>query len=132
MVNWRNTLPAVENAGEYAMDQLLNVVDSAGRSARDMSSQIESWASDGFETIRDAAKSEPAFWGAVTIGMGALIGGILALWRSSGRKPQRGRAARTVAVSTAAGRSKRSTGAGMSAMPKRRRRRRRAPMRKMA
>ncbi len=117
MLNWRSTLPAVEDAGEYAMDQLLNVANSAAKSARDVSSQIESWATDGYETIRDVAKSEPAFWGALTIGMGALAGGLFALWRSSGSKPRRRRSARTVAVASGmAGMSRRMRSSG-AAMP---------------
>lgn len=111
MFNWRNTLSDVEDAGEYAMDQLLSAANSAARSARDVSGQIESWATDGYEAIRGAAKkNDPAFWGAISVGMGALMGGLFALWRSSGQKPRRrrSRSPRTMAVSSGMGRSKRS------------------------
>ena len=100
MLKWRSTLPAVEDAGEYAMDQLVSAANSAAKSARDVSSQIESWATDGYKSIRHAAKSEPAFWGVMTVGIGAMIGGLYALWRSSGKKPGRSRKARTMAVSS--------------------------------
>lgn len=108
MLNWRNTLPDFEDAGDFAMDQLR----TAAKSARDVSSQIESWATDGYEAIRDAAKNnDAAFWGAVSVGMGALMGGLFALWRSSGQKPSRGRKARTVAANSGIGtRSMRSMG----------------------
>jgi hypothetical protein len=110
MLNWRNTLPDLEDAGDFAMDQLR----SAAKSARNASSQIESWASDGYDAIR---KNDAAFWGAVSVGMGALMGGLFALWRSSGTKPRRGRRARTVAAISAMGsrgsRSMRSKGTGM-------------------
>ena len=115
MFNWRNTLSDVEDAGEYAMDQLRSAANSAARSARDVSGQIESWATDGYEAIRGAAKkNDAAFWGAISVGMGALMGGLFALWRSSGRKPQRKRSRRprTMAASSGMGHSKRSMGTG--------------------
>ena len=134
MLNWRKTLPAVEDAGEYAMDQLLSAANSAAKSAREVSNQIEDWASDGYESIRSAARKEPeAFWGAVTVGMGALIGGLFALWRSSGRKPQRRRTARTMAVRSAVTRSSRSMNAGTGKTQRKRARRgRRSRSAKMA
>jgi len=129
MLNWRNNRSGLEEVGEYAMDQLRNVADTAAKSARDVSSQIESWATDGYETIRDAAKSEPAaFWSAVTIGMGALAGGLFAWWQTSGSKPRRSRrrSARTMAVRSGMNRAKRTmgaamNGAGMNKKPRRRR-----------
>ena len=129
MLNWRNNRSGLEEAGEYAMDQLRSVADSAAKSARDVSSQIESWATDGYESLRDAAESEPAaFWGAVTIAMGALAGGLFAWWQTSGSKPRRGRqrSARTMAVRSGMNRVKRAVGAGtngagMAKKPRRRR-----------
>ncbi len=111
MLNWRNTLPDLEEAGDFAMDQLRG----AAKSARDVSSQIESWATEGYEAVRDAARNnDAAFWGAVSVGMGALMGGLFALWRSSGKKPRRSRRPRTMAASSAMGsrtsRSMRSMG----------------------
>src|SRR5579883_2252667 len=115
MLNWRNTLPELEDAGEYAMDQLRSVANGAAKSMRDVSGQIETWASDGYDAIRDAAESEPAaFWGAVTVGMGALIGGMFAWWQTSGKKQSRGRGqkVRSVAVSSGMGRAVRSMTTG--------------------
>lgn len=136
MLNWRNNRSGLEEAGEYAMDQLRSVANTAAKSARDVSSQIESWATDGYESIRDVAESEPAaFWSAVTIGMGALAGGLFAWWQTSGSKPRRGRrrSARTMAVRAGVGRSKRSMGSTMNGMSKQPRRRRKVMRRsKMA
>ena len=128
MLNWRNNRSGLEEAGEYAMDQLRSVADTAAKSARDVSSQIESWATDGYESIRDAAESKPAaFWGAVTIGMGALAGGLFAWWQTSATKPRRTRrgSARTMAVRSGMNRAKRTmgaamNGAGMTKKPRRR------------
>lgn len=121
MLNWRNTLPDFDDAGEYAMDQLRSVANSAAKSARDVSGQIESWATDGYESMRDAAEAEPAaFWGAVTVAMGALAGGLFAWWQSSGRKPQRGRSRTTRAMAARSGvnRTMRSVGAAMTSVAK--------------
>ena len=129
MLNWRNTLSDVEDAGEYAIDQLLSAANSAAKSA-------ESWASDGYEAIRDAAKkNDAAFWGAISVGMGALMGGLFALWRSSGQKPRRGRrrSARTVATNSGMGRSMRSMGTGTRmSSPKRSRKTTRSRRKKTA
>lgn len=117
MLNWRNNRSGLEEAGDYAMDQLRNVANTAAKSARDVSSQIESWATDGYESIRDAAESEPAaFWSAVTIGMGALAGGLFAWWQTSGTKPRRGRrrSAKTMAARSGMSRSRRSMGTSMN------------------
>ena len=137
MLNWRNNRSGFEEAGEYAMDQLRSVANTAAKSARDVSSQIESWATDGYDSLRDAAESEPAaFWSAVTIGMGALAGGLFAWWQTSGTKQSRGRrrSARTAAVRSGMSRSKRSVGAAMNGagMAKQPRRRRKMTRRKTA
>lgn len=124
MLNWRSTRTGFEDAGEFAMDQLRSAADSAAKSAREVSSQIESWAADGYESIRDAAESEPAaFWSAVTIGMGALIGGMFAWWQTSTPKRRRGRrpAARTMAAGSGMKRHMRSMGTGMGKSSRRRR-----------
>lgn len=126
MLNWRNNRSGLEEAGDFAMDQLRSVANTAAKSARDVSSQIESWATDGYESLRDVAESEPAaFWSGVTIAMGALAGGLFALWQTSGSKQRRGRrrSARTVAVRSGMTRSKRSMGAGINGMSKQPRRR---------
>lgn len=128
MLNWRNNRSSFEEAGEYAMDQLRSFANTAAKSARDVSSQIESWTTDGYDSLRDAAESEPAaFWSAVTIGMGALAGGLFAWWQTSGTKQSRGRrrSARTVAVRSGRNRSSRSMGAGMNGAGKSKRPRRR-------
>jgi hypothetical protein len=69
-----------------AMDQLLS---SVGKSARHLSDQIDTWASDGYEAVRGAAKSDAAFWGAISVGIGAAAGGLYALWRKTDLKSLR-------------------------------------------
>ena len=68
------------------MDQLLS---SVGKSARQLSDQIDTWASDGYEAVRGAAKSDAAFWGAISMGIGAAAGGLYALWRNTDQKAWR-------------------------------------------
>jgi prophage DNA circulation protein len=77
MLNWRSTLNDVEDAGEYAMDQLLSAADSVGKSAR-----------DGYKAVVKGAKSDAAFWSAITVGMGACAGGMFALWRFATGNPR--------------------------------------------
>jgi hypothetical protein len=40
--------------------------------------QLEEWAKDGY----DSMKARPAIWGAASLGIGALAGGLYALWRN--------------------------------------------------
>lgn len=88
MFNKRSTLSELGDAGDYAMDQLLSAANSVGKSAKQVSSQIEDWATDGYEAIRGGAKSDAAFWGAITVGMGACIGGLFSLWRFASNDPR--------------------------------------------
>src|SRR5579872_3127802 len=84
MFKRRSTLSDIEDAGEYAMKQVRTAAKSVGKSARQVSGQIEDWASDGYEAVRGAAKSDAAFWGAVVAGMGGLFG----LWRFAAKDPR--------------------------------------------
>ena len=93
MLNWRSTLPDLEDAGDFARDQLRSV----SKSAKEVSSQLESWANDGYGAVRDAARSDAAFWGAITVGMGACIGGMYALWTTATKSPQGKRMVRSMA-----------------------------------
>src|SRR5438105_414807 len=77
MLNWRSTLPDIEDAGEYAMDQLLSAAKSVSKSA-----------SDGYKSLTGTRKSDAAFWGAITLGMGACAGGLFALWRFASSNPR--------------------------------------------
>lgn len=88
MFNRRSTLSDIEDAGEYAMNQILNAANSVGNSAKQLSSQVEDWASDGYDAVRDAAKSDAAFWGAITVGVGACVGGLFSLWRFAAKDPR--------------------------------------------
>jgi len=88
MFNRRSTLSDIEDAGENAINQLLSAANSVSKSARQVSNQIEDWASDGYEAVRGAAKSDAAFWGAITVGMGACVGGLFSLWRFAAKDPR--------------------------------------------
>ena len=77
MLNWRSTLPDIEDAGGYAMDQLLSAAKSVSKSA-----------SDGYKSLTGTRKSDAAFWGAITLGMGACAGGLFALWRFTSSNPR--------------------------------------------
>jgi hypothetical protein len=88
MFNRRSTLSDIEDAGEYAMKQVLSAANSVGKSAKQVSNQIEDWANDGYDAVRGAAKSDAAFWGAITVGMGACVGGLFSLWRFAAKDPR--------------------------------------------
>ena len=75
--NLRNPLPGIENAGEMAK----KAANSAAQAAKDATAQLEDWAKDGYGSARDAVKTKPFMWGAVSLGFGALMGGIYTLWR---------------------------------------------------
>ena len=89
MFNSRNKNPA--------MDQLLSNV---GKSARQLSDQIDTWATDGYEAVRVAAKSDAAFWGAISMGIGAAAGGVYALWRRMDQKSWRAARRQIAALSS--------------------------------
>ena len=79
--NLRNPLPAIENAGEMAADRVKKAANSAAQAAKDATSQLEDWAKDGYGSAREAVKTKPFMWGAASLGFGALMGGLYALWR---------------------------------------------------
>lgn len=92
-----NKLRNIEEAGEAAMDQVMKAANSAAQSARDVSDQLSEWAKDGYGSARDAVKTQPLVWGAVSLGIGALAGGMYALWRrgmGSNRSPRKTMSAR--------------------------------------
>ena len=48
------------------------------KAARDAAAQVEEWAKDGYDSVR----ARPALWSAASLGIGALAGGLYALWRN--------------------------------------------------
>jgi hypothetical protein len=96
----RNPLPRIENAGEMAVDRVKKAANSAGQAAKDATSQLEDWAKDGYGAARDAVKTKPFMWGAASLGFGALLGGLYALWQrgaAKGKKlPVRARAKKSL------------------------------------
>ena len=122
--NLRNPVPGIENAGEMAK----KAANSAAQAAKDATSQLEAWAKDGYGSARDAVKTKPYMWGAVSLGFGALMGGLYTLWRRGpsesppGRKtlPARARAKQSLTT-------KMNGANGSAAKPKPKRSRRASP-----
>jgi hypothetical protein len=111
--NLRNPMPGIENAGEMAVESVKKAADRASKAAKDATGQLESWAKDGYDSARDAAKTKPFMLGAVSLGFGALIGGLYALWQRGGARKRTAR--KTVPVRTRAKQSLRAmTGANGS------------------
>ena len=103
----RNPHPGIEKAGEMAVDRVKKAANSAAQAAKDATSQLEDWAKDGYGSARDAVKSKPFVLGAVSLGFGALMGGLYALWQRGAAK---GRSAgKTLPARAGARQSLRST-----------------------
>jgi hypothetical protein len=77
--NLRNRLPEIAGAGEVAVDRVVKAANTAAQSAKDVTVQLEEWAQEGV----DCAKKRPLMWGAASLGFGALMGGLYALWRKA-------------------------------------------------
>jgi|HubBroStandDraft_6_1064221.scaffolds.fasta_scaffold1109770_2 hypothetical protein len=86
--NLRNPLPRIENAGEMGVDRVKKAANCAAHAAKDATSQFENWVKDGYGSARDAVKAKPFISGAASLGLGALIGGLYALWRRSAAEGQ--------------------------------------------
>ena len=127
--NLRNPLPAIENAGEMAADRVkkaansaAQAANSAAQAAKDATTQLEDWAKDGYGSAREAVKTKPFMWGAASLGLGALMGGLYTLWRRGAAKdrptgktlPARARAKQSLATD--------ANGANRKQKPKRARR----------
>jgi hypothetical protein len=90
--NLRTKLPALEDVGNVAVDRVVKAANTAAQSAKDATGQVEEWTKDGL----DSMKSRPLMWGAASLGFGALMGGLFALWRKT--KPAGRVARRTVSA----------------------------------
>ena len=51
------------------------------KAAQNAAAQVEEWAKDGYDSV----KARPAMWSAASLGLGALAGGLYALWRNKDR-----------------------------------------------
>jgi hypothetical protein len=72
--HFRKTLPDKNDVTKAAQN--------AAQSARGAAAQLEEWAKGGY----DSAKASPAaMWGAASLGIGAIAGGLYALWRNKDR-----------------------------------------------
>ena len=126
--NLRNPLPAIENAGEMAADRVKKAANSAAQAAKDATSQVEDWAKDGYGSAREAVKTKPFMWGAASLGLGALMGGLYTLWRRGATEGRNGR--KTLPARTRAKQSlttKMNGANGSAAKPKLKRARRASP-----
>ena len=104
--NLRNPMPAIEDAGEIAVESVKKAADRASKAAKDASHQLEDWAKDGYSSARDAVKTKPYILGVASLGIGAVIGGLYALWQRGGTRKRAAR--KTVPVRTRAKQSLRA------------------------
>src|SRR5579871_2498226 len=58
-----------------------DVSDRMTKAAQSAATQLEGWAKDGYDSV----KARPAMWSAASLGIGALAGGLYALWRNKDR-----------------------------------------------
>ena len=72
----RNRLPDIEETGTAAADRVVKAASTAAQSAKDVTVQL---AQEGI----DCAKKRPLMWGAASLGIGAVMGGLWALLRQS-------------------------------------------------
>jgi hypothetical protein len=84
--NLRNKMPSIDEAAEVARDSVIWAANQTAASAREMgeqlSEQLEDWAKDGYEAVRE----RPILWGAASLGVGAVIGGLYALWQREAKR----------------------------------------------
>ena len=83
--NLRNKVPSIDEAAEVARDGVMRAASQTATSAREMSEQLEDWAKDGYEAVR----ARPLLWGAASLGVGALMGGLYALWQREAKRGSR-------------------------------------------
>jgi len=83
--NMRNKMPSIEDAAEVARDSVMRAANHTAASAREMGGQLEEWAKDGF----DAVRARPVMWSAASLGIGALMGGLYALWQREAKRGTR-------------------------------------------
>ena len=92
--------PQIDDAATAIADRLAKTAAMAIQSAKAASEQLDGWAHDGLDSVR----TRPILWGAASFGVGALMGGCIALWR----RFRSNRAEPTMAVRTRAQKSLRS------------------------
>ena len=90
--NLRNPIPGIENAGEMVK----KAASGAAQITKDATSQLEDWAKVGYGSARDAVKTKPFIWGTASLGFGALMGGLYALWQRGAAKAKPARKAMAV------------------------------------
>jgi hypothetical protein len=89
--NLRNPLAGLESAGDMVVDRIKKAADSAAQAAKNTTSQLEGWAKDGYGSARGVVKTKPLMLGAASLGFGALMGGLYALWQRGAAKSRTAR-----------------------------------------
>ena len=92
LTSLRNPLPGIENAGDLAVDRIKQAATSAAEATKNATSQMEGWAKTGYGSARNAVAAKPLLVGA-SLGFGALVGGLYALWQRGAAKQRRVRKA---------------------------------------
>jgi len=95
----RKSLTDIEDARDSTVDRALKAANTTVHSAKIATEHLEDWAKDGL----DAMKARPYTWGVASLGFGALIGGLYALWhrpKSNGHVSTRTMPARSRAKQT--------------------------------
>jgi len=123
LTNLHHPLPGIENAGEMAK----KAANSAAQAAKDATGQLQDWAKDGYGSARDAVKTKPYMWGAVSLGFGALMGGLYTLWRRGTGEGRRARKTLPARARAKQSLTKMNGANGSAAKPKPKRTRRAPP-----
>ena len=89
--NLRNPLAGLESTGDMVVDRIKKAADSAAQAAKNTTTQLEDWAKDGYGSARDVVKTKPLMLGAASLGFGALMGGLYALWQRGAAKSRTAR-----------------------------------------
>jgi hypothetical protein len=69
-------------------DAIVKTANSAAKSAKDVSDQLEKWAINGYGSARNVVTSGPFLWSAASLSLGA---GLFALWRGNMKPGRRGK-----------------------------------------
>jgi len=76
------------NNSSSVPEVVIKTANSAAKSAKEVSDQLEKWAKDGYGSARNVVTSGPFLWSAASLGVGA---GLIALWRSNMKPGKRGK-----------------------------------------
>jgi len=72
----------LEKAGDMTMDRIKKAANNTVQAAKNTTD----WAKAGYGSARDAVTAKPLVLGAASLGFGALMGGLYALWQRGAAK----------------------------------------------